>query len=76
MQLEIKTHILDGIERHRHDVMDQCTEVIIAWQKNAEPPFLWTTFIEVLTREAINEHALAREICDDILAKLDTYNFS
>ena len=73
MQLEIKTCTLDNIESRRHDILDQCTDVIVTWRSNLEPPFLWTTFIDVLTRDCISEHALAKKICDEVLAKLDTY---
>ena len=76
VQLGIKATVLDHIEQRYHDIMQQYTEVLITWQRNMEPPFLWTTFIEVLTAECIAENALAKEICDNVLASQDTYNLN
>jgi hypothetical protein len=72
IQLEIPLHVLDEIGTES-DPTIRCTKIIRAWRRNANPPFLWATFIEVLAKESIGEHALAHEIATDILKKYVSY---
>lgn len=73
VQLEIKPYVLDRIGLAGHDLTVLSTEVLMTWQKNLRPSFTWATFIDVLARGCIGEHALANEIASDILKKLSSY---
>ena len=65
--LEIDLAEVENIRLNKDDEKQRFTAVVEKWQKNGRPPFTWSTVVEVLDSQIVQEHYLANIIREKYL---------
>ena len=62
MYLEINLTEIERIRQDKDDEKERFVAVVERWQKNGRPPFTWSTVVQVLESQIVQEHNLADAI--------------
>ena len=62
VDLEIDLTEIERIRQDKDNETQRFIAVVEKWQKNGRPPFTWSTVVQVLTSQIVQEHSLADNI--------------